>query len=153
MLKKSIVLLVTLLFCLGELHAKDFDLEVRSGISYSPDLFGLCIGAFTSFPLAGTVVIQPGIVLHTTGAEYRSYRGIGANIPVYASWRPAINENVKLRINAGPYVGIADNLNVGATAEAGFEFKKFYTGVSYFQNCINDKNSQFNLSFGYKFVL
>ena len=38
-------------------------------------------------------------------------------------------------------------------AAVGIEVKRFYVGVNYFQNCVNDRDLKLGLSVGYKFTL
>ena len=60
---------------------------------------------------------------------------------------------LNLRLNAGAYTGSGEYWNLGATAAAGIEVKRFYVGVNYFQNCVNDRDLKLGLSVGYKFTL
>ena len=63
------------------------------------------------------------------------------------------SDKVNLRLNAGAYTGSGEYWNLGATAAAGIEVKRFYVGVNYFQNCVNDRDLKLGLSVGYKFTL
>ena len=56
---------------------------------------------------------------------------------------------MNLRLNAGAYTGSGEYWNLGATAAAGIEVKRFYVGVNYFQNCVNDRDLNLGLSVGY----
>ena len=48
---------------------------------------------------------------------------------------------------------VVEYWNLGATAAADIEVKRFYVGVNYFQNCVNDRDLKLGLSVGYKFTL
>ena len=74
-------------------------------------------------------------------------------VPVYASFHIPLSDKVNLRLNAGAYTGSGEYWNLGATAAAGIEVKRFYVGVNYFQNCVNDRDLKLGLSVGYKFTL
>lgn len=154
-MKKVFIVGLLSLFSLSNLQAKTIELEPRAGVGIS-HLFGIHAGVLGSIGLTNNFFLQSGLLANSLDEAWKRNSGnftFGVNLPIYASWRLPINEGTKIRLNAGPYVGFGAEGHLGATAEVGFEFKRFYTGASYFQNCINDKNSQFNLSFGYKFVL
>ena len=93
--------------------------------------------------------------MHTAGNSF-SYGddwNIDFFVPVYASFHIPLSDKVNLRLNAGVYTGTGEYWNLGATAEAGIEVKRFYVGVNYFQNCVNDRDLKLGLSVGYKFTL
>jgi len=69
---------------------------------------------------------------------------------VYASFHIPLSDKVNLRLNAGAYTGSGESWNLGATAAVGIEVKRFYVGVNYFQNCVNDRDLKLGLSVGYK---
>ena len=98
--------------------------------------------------------IQTGLLLHTAGNSF-SYGddwNIDFFVPVYASFHIPLSDKVNLRLNAGAYTGSGEYWNLGATAAAGIEVKRFYVGVNYFQNCVNDRDLKLGLSVGYKFT-
>lgn len=143
------------LCCCSVSNAKTIELEPRAGVGYS-NLFGIHAGVLASMSFTNHFFIQSGLIANSLDGTSMGYTGdfsFGLNLPIYASWRLPLNETTKLRLNAGPYVGIGDVGHLGATAEAGVEFKRFYVGASYFQDCLNDKDLQLNISVGYKFVL
>ena len=124
-MKKLFVLLILLLF-FGRSQATD--IEARTGI-LGGDGWGLQTGAYINFPQSRLFSIQTGLLLHTAGNSF-SYGD---------DW------------NA--YTGSGDSWNLGATAAVGIEVKRFYVGVNYFQNCVNDRDLKLGLSVGYKFTL
>lgn len=128
------------------------EIQGRAGIS-NRDWWGLHIGAFTRIPVSGVFSIQPGALLHTAErhASWGDAWNINLDIPVYASFRIPLSGSVNLRLNAGPYVGIGDYWHFGISEEAGLEWKRYFVGGACFQNCINEKEFSFNLSFGYRF--
>ena len=150
-MKKLFVLLI-LLLSFGRSQAAD--IEARTGI-LGGDGWGLQTGAYINFPQSQLLSIQTGLLLHT--AENAFSRGDNWNInfcvPVYASFHVPVSDKVNLRLNAGAFGGIGDDLHLGATAEAGVEIKRFYVGVNYFQDCIDNHDLQLGLSVGYKFTL
>lgn len=94
------------------------------------------------------------MLLHTAGNSF-SYGddwNIDFFVPVYASFHIPLSDKVNLRLNAGAYTGSGEYWNLGATAAAGIEVKRFYVGVNYFQNCVNDRDLKLGLSVGYKFT-
>ena len=95
------------------------------------------------------------MLLHYAGNSF-SYGddwNIDFFVPVYASFHIPLSDKVNLRLNAGAYTGSGEYWNLGATAAAGIEVKRFYVGVNYFQNCVNDRDLKLGLSVGYKFTL
>ena len=141
-MKKLFVLLI-LLLSFGRSQAAD--IEARTGI----------LGAYINFPQSRLFSIQTGLLLHTAGNSF-SYGddwNIDFFVPVYASFHIPLSDKVNLRLNAGVYTGTGEYWNLGATAEAGIEVKRFYVGVNYFQNCVNDRDLRLGLSVGYKFTL
>ena len=119
------------------------------------DGWGLQTGAYINFPQSRLFSIQTGLLLHTAGNSF-SYGddwNIDFFVPVYASFHIPLSDKVNLRLNAGAYTGSGEYWNLGATAAAGIEVKRFYVGVNYFQNCVNDRDLKLGLSVGYKFTL
>lgn len=116
---------------------------------------GASDGAYINFPQSRLFSIQTGLLLHTAGNSF-SYGddwNIDFFVPVYASFHIPLSDKVNLRLNAGAYTGSGEYWNLGATAAAGIEVKRFYVGVNYFQNCVNDRDLKLGLSVGYKFTL
>ena len=150
-MKKLFVLLILLLF-FGRSQATD--IEARTGI-LGGDGWGLQTGAYINFPQSRLFSIQTGLLMHASPKSY-SY-GDDSNIdflvPVYGSFHIPLSDKVNLRLNAGAYTGSGEYWNLGATAAAGIEVKRFYVGVNYFQNCVNDRDLKLGLSVGYKFTL
>lgn len=64
-----------------------------------------------------------------------------------------LSGKTNLRLNGGAYLGIGNELQVGATADVGVEVKRLYIGANCFQNCINSQEFLFGVSVGYKFNL
>ena len=150
-MKKLFVLLILLLF-FGRSQATD--IEARTGI-LGGDGWGFQTGAYINFPQSRLFSIQTGLLLHTAGNSF-SYGddwNIDFFVPVYASFHIPLSDKVNLRLNAGAYTGSGESWNLGATAAVGIEVKRFYVGVNYFQNCVNDRDLKLGLSVGYKFTL
>ena len=99
-----------------------------------------------------TVVFYTNCLLYTSPSP-RDDWNIDFFVPVYASFHIPLSDKVNLRLNAGAYTGSGEYWNLGATAAAGIEVKRFYVGVNYFQNCVNDRDLKLGLSVGYKFTL
>ncbi|WP_455636295.1 hypothetical protein [Parabacteroides sp.] len=150
-MKKLFVLLISLL-SFGQSQAAD--IEAYTGI-LGGDGWGLQTGAYLNFPQSRLFSLQTGLLLHTAGNAFSCGDDWGVHlfVPVYASFHIPLSEKVDLRLNAGAYTGTGEYWNLGATAEAGIEVKRFYVGVNYFHNCINDKDLKLGLSVGYKFTL
>lgn len=148
--KRTFIIVLSMLSLFSSLRA--VEIEGRVGFSLA-DMWGLHIGAYTRIPVSGSFAIQTGLLLHTSEWEgnARDNWNIGVNIPVYASFSLPMGESAKLRLNVGPYVGAGNSLRLGATGEAGVEWKRYYIGLACFQNCVNDQITQGNLSFGYRF--
>lgn len=150
--------ILLLLLLLPAFHCvKAIELEPRTGFSNVHN-WGLHMGAYVSFPTSDLFAIQTGALLYT-GTFVDNYRvwNIGLNIPVYASFRIPVSNTAKIRLNAGPYIGLAQQNgqdgHLGVSAEAGVEFHRIYIGAGCFQNCFNEQETQLNLSVGYKFAL
>ena len=151
-MKWKIISLFVFAFCVLMVQAKDIELEPRIGVtSAATNRFdmGFHIGGMVSFGLSDRFAIQPGVLMNVVETE-DTYDNIGVAIPVYASWRVPLKK-VNLRLNAGPYMEFKGGTNVGASLEAGVEYKQFYTGVAYFQDILSPRSVLLNLSFGYKF--
>lgn len=151
---KKLCLIVLGIFLLITTQANAIELEPRAGVAVCHK-WGFHVGASTAFPVVNKLYIQPGAFLYALAPE--RFRNddwdIGVNVPVYASFRFPVSHVTQVRLNAGPYVGIGNDIQFGPSAEAGVEFKKIYMGVGYFQDCFNDKDYMLNLSIGYKFTL
>ena len=113
-----------------------------------------------SFPVTYCIikrcVVLFNISFYTLRSVPRTYGddwNIDFFVPVYASFHIPLSDKVNLRLNAGAYTGSGEYWNLGATAAAGLEVKRFYVGVNYFQNCVNDRDLKLGLSVGYKFTL
>lgn len=148
------IFLLLLLFSMFQ-SIKAVELEPRTGLSVVHN-WGLHMGAFVSLPTSNLFAIQTGGLLYTGNREYQNggHCNIGLNIPVYGSFRIPVSNTARIRLNAGPYVGIAQrDLHLGVSAEAGVEFNRIYIGAGCFQNCVNQQETQLNLSVGYKFTL
>lgn len=151
---KFIVVLLAFIWICQPMRAVEW--EARTGVSLS-DTWGLHIAALAGFPVSESFQIKPGLFLHTIQGETCASSGdfqIGANIPVYASFRVPMGEICKLRLEAGPYIGAEkSNLHIGGSAGIGMERLRWSWGISYFGNCLNNKAQQFHLSVGYNFSL
>lgn len=144
------------LFLTLSLSSQAIELEGRTGISLAAGNWGLHTAAYLGIPVSSRFAIRPGVLLHTV--EWNSPRqankwGIGVNIPVFASFRIPLSEKVRVRLDAGPYLGIAHEGQLGGAAEVGVEVGKIYLGGGYFQNCLHNSHAQLNLSVGYTFEL
>ncbi|RHJ94057.1 hypothetical protein [Parabacteroides bouchesdurhonensis] len=150
MIKTLLILLAILSIQL----VKAVELEPRIGLSCSHK-WGLQTGALLGFKVTDKFFIQPGVLLYSGDYWKRntSKWDMGFNIPVYASFRLPVSEVTKIRLNAGPYLGIASLGRLGVSAEAGIDIKKVFVGIAVFQNCITDKNTQLGASIGYRFSL
>lgn len=140
--------------CLEKASVPSFNDMTRFSVLYG-DGWGLQTGAYINFPQSRLFSIQTGLLLHTAGNSF-SYGddwNIDFFVPVYASFHIPLSDKVNLRLNAGAYTGSGEYWNLGATAAAGIEVKRFYVGVNYFQNCVNDRDLKLGLSVGYKFTL
>lgn len=149
---KKLFVLLALFLSMSQLQAAD--IEARSGI-LGGDGWGLQTGAYLNFPQSRLFSLQTGLLLHTAGNTFSwgDDWGIHLFVPIYASFHIPLGEKVDLRLNAGAYTGTGEYWNLGVTAEAGIAVKRFYMGVNYFHNCINDKDLKLGLSVGYKFSL
>lgn len=149
---KKVLLLLVLLSAFQCMKA--IELEPRMGIGHVNN-WGLHVGAYVSFPRSDLFAIQTGALLNTGNSMIKHERwDIGINIPVYASFRIPVSDAAKVRLNVGPYVGVASQTaHLGLSAEAGVEFKRIYLGVGCFQNCVDGQDTTLNLSVGYKFEL
>ena len=58
---------------------------------------------------------------------------------------------VKLRFNAGSFVGVASQISLGTAVETGVEFHKYYIGASWFQNFVDRNCARLNFSVGTAF--
>lgn len=153
-MKKFFVLLLLFLVFYNQQSIKAVELEPRVGVSYS-NVWGFHAGAFTSFQVMDKFFLQPGVIFNS--ANDYSHRGnlwkLGLDIPIYASWRIPVNEAVKIRLNVGPFIGVISDFSFGTTVEAGIEYHKYYVGVSWQENFVNQNFTRLNLSVGYKFAL
>lgn len=150
-MRKYIFLVFLSMFCfLPSLEA--VEIEGRAGVSIA-NMWGLHLGAYTRIPVSELFSVRTGVLLHTSewSKDGRDNWNIGCNIPVYASFSIPLGHPAKLRLNVGPYIGAGNSFRLGATGEAGIEWKRYYVGLACFQNCVNDKITQGNLSFGYRF--
>lgn len=149
---RKLFILLLLIITFGQIRATD--IEARSGIVFG-DVWGLQTSAYVSFPQSSLFSIQTGLLLHTAGYSFSwgDDWNIACYVPVYASFHIPVNDKMNLRLNAGAFGGVSNDLHLGGTAEVGVEMKNFYVGVNYFQNCINDQDLQLGLSIGYKFTL
>lgn len=152
-MKKAIVLILALVCSFHSLQAIEW--EGRTGLSVS-GYWGLHMSAYAGIPVSSRFAVRPGLMLHTV--EWDSYRPtdnwrIGLIIPVYASFHFPLCGKTNLRVDAGPYFGVSNECHLGAAAEVGMEIGKIYLGGGFFQNCVGDTDSQFNISVGYKFSL
>lgn len=151
MYMKKILLFLLLLPIFQSMQA--IELEPRTGFSNVHN-WGLQMGAYVSFPTSNLFAIQTGALLYTGNRENNKVWNIGLNIPVYASFRIPVSNATRIRLNAGPYIGLAEqNGQLGVSAEAGVEFNRIYIGAGCFQNCFNEQEMQLNVSVGYKFAL
>lgn len=129
-------------------HVSGGEIEVRSGVSVG-DRFGLHVGAYYDIPLSGIFSIQTGALLHTTNDADRA--SIGVNAPVYASFHLPVSQSAKIRLNCGAFVGASKGFDAGFTADAGVEWKRFYTGINYFHDFTEYGTFHSGISFGYRF--
>lgn len=151
---KKIIGCILALFCFS-LSSQAIEWEGRAGLSVS-GYWGLHVSAYAGIPVSSRFAVRPGLMLHTV--EWDSYRPtdnwrIGLIIPVYASFRFPLYGKTNLRVDAGPYFGVSNECHLGGAAEVGVEIGKIYLGGGFYQNCVGDTDSQFNLSVGYKFSL
>ena len=155
-MKKVLLLSVLMMMLCTVGNAKGIELEPRVGASYTKH-WGIHAGALASYSLSESFYLQPGILLHTVGGSERDQRirnwKLGLDVPLYASFRIPLNEETKVRLNAGPYVGFLSRLCMGTAVETGVEYRKYYLGVSWFQNFVNENCARLNFSIGYKFAL
>lgn len=153
-MKKTLVLLgIVLSSVFSQVQAAD--IEARTGI-LAGDVFGLQSGAYINFPQSQLFSVQTGLLLHTAdkwGSRNVDDWDIYLNVPVYASFHIPLSGKTNLRLNGGAYLGIGNELQVGATADVGVEVKRLYIGANCFQNCINSQEFLFGVSVGYKFNL
>lgn len=149
---KKVVLLLLLISVFQLIKA--VELEPRMGVS-NVHSWGVHMGALVLFPTSNLFAIQTGAQLYTgILVDNNKVWNIGLNIPMYASFRIPVSNSAKIIFNVGPYVGFEPNIgHFGASAETGIEFNRFFVGVGYFKNCINNKEDQLNMSVGYKFTL
>lgn len=64
-----------------------------------------------------------------------------------------LNESLNLRLGVGPYFETGRDWGLGVSGEAGLEWKRYFAGVAYFQDCVKSsyKDEGFHFSFGYRF--
>lgn len=153
-MKKVLLLSVLMISLCTAGNAKGIELEPRIGASYS-DVWGLHLGAMASFKMSDLFYIQPGALINTVSGTYKKTGdwNFGLDIPLYASFRIPVNNTLKVRLNAGPFIGFASPLNLGTAVEGGIEYHKYYVGVSWLQNFINQNCARLYFSIGYKFAL
>lgn len=70
-----------------------------------------------------------------------------------ASFRIPVNHVMKVRLNAGPFIGLSSPASIETAVEGGVEYRKYYVGVSWLQNFVNDNSARFHFSVDYKFHL
>lgn len=152
MRKICFIVLGIFLLITGQICA--VELEPRAGVAVCHK-WGFHVGTSAAFPVIEKLFIQPGVFLYALAPERfrKDDWDIGVNVPVYASFRFPVSRVTQIRLNAGPYIGLDDDIQFGPSAEAGVEFKKIYLGIGYFQDCLNDKDYMLNLSVGYRFSL
>lgn len=68
-------------------------------------------------------------------------------------WMLTLCVAVKVRLNAGPFVGLSSPVSFGTALETGVEYHNYYVGVSWLQNIINENCARLHFSIGYKFAL
>lgn len=146
-----IILLFISIVCFSQKKAIEF--QPYAGFVYDKN-FGVQMGGDLSYPITKYFYIQSGLLFYNErGVEGRNPKWkIAINLPVFASFRFPVCDNLKIRINAGPYGGIASVGQFGCAVGIGFEMKNIYLGTTYYQNCITDKNSQIGLLMGYRFL-
>lgn len=153
-MKKLFILLLLFIVFSNQQSIRAVELEARAGASYS-NIWGFHAGAFTAFHVADKFFLQPGVIFNS--ANDYSHKGnlwrLGLDIPVYASWRIPVNDAVRIRLNAGPFIGVISDFSFGTAVEAGIEYHKYYMGVSWQENFVNQNFTRLNFSVGYKFVL
>lgn len=152
-MKKVWLLMLMILFCTVG-NAKTIELEPRAGFSYS-DVWGLHLGAMVSFKVTDLFYFQPGALVNTVSGTYNRSGdwNFGLDIPLYASFRIPVSNVMKVRLNAGPFIALSSPASLGTALEGGVEYHKYYVGVSWLQNFVNENSARLHFSVGYKFAL
>lgn len=153
-MKRIWLLSVLMILLCATGNAKRIELEPRAGASYSK-VWGLHMGALVSFRVSDIFYFQPGALVNTVSGDYDKPGdwNFGLDIPLYASFRIPVDEAIKVRLNAGPFIGLSSPASLGTAVEGGIEYHKYYVGVSWMQNLVNEDSARFHFSIGYKFVL
>lgn len=132
---------------------------------------GFHVGAVIDWNVARNVYVQPAVYFTTRGAENEEYKDkYNMNylqIPVIASYRYPVSNNVKIDVNVGPYVAFGlggtykdgdgeefkifeksekngcdfKRLDAGLRFGAGVHIKRFYVGLNYDLGLANTINS------------
>lgn len=150
---KRILLLIGFVLSLFT-SAQAADIEARTGVM-GGDVWGLHMGALVSFRVSDIFYFQPGALVNTVSGEYNKPGdwNFGMDIPLYASFRMSVDGAMKVRLNAGPFIGLSSPASLGTAVEGGIEYHKYYVGVSWMQNLINENSARLHFSIGYKFAL
>lgn len=150
---KRILLLIGFVLSLFT-SAQAADIEARTGVM-GGDVWGLHVGALVSFRVSDIFYFQPGALVNTVSGEYNKPGdwNFGMDIPLYASFRMSVDGAMKVRLNAGPFIGLSSPASLGTAVEGGIEYHKYYVGVSWMQNLINENSARLHFSIGYKFAL
>ncbi|WP_455639229.1 hypothetical protein [Parabacteroides sp.] len=153
-MKKALLVSVLMLTLCVAVNAKGIELEPRAGASYSR-VGGLHLGVLVSFRISDMFYFQPGALINTVSGTYNKTGdwNFGMDVPLYASLRIPVNNAVKVRLNAGPFVGLSSPVSFGTALETGVEYHNYYVGVSWLQNIINENCARLHFSIGYKFAL
>lgn len=153
-MKRSVVLYSLLLSLCFIPSLGAAEIEGRGGLS-NQNWWGLHLGAYVRVPLSERFAIQTGGLLHTADRQpyWGDFWNISLAIPVYGSFRVPLNESLNLRLGVGPYFETGCDWGLGVSGEAGLEWKRYFAGVAYFQDCVKSsyKDEGFHLSFGYRF--
>lgn len=146
-----IILLFLSTYCFSQKARIEF--QPYAGFVYEKG-FGVQMGGDVSFPVTSYFCIQSGLLFsNDRSIEYRNPKWkIAINIPVFASFRLPVSEHLKVRMNVGPYGGIASVGQFGCAVGVGLEIENLYVGTTYYQNCITNKNYQIGLLAGYRFL-
>lgn len=147
-MKQIVVSLILICLCVTQ-SVKAVEWEARTGVSVS-DTWGLHTAVLVGIPLSNAWQIRPGVWLHTDQESDSPDNRIGINIPIYASYRISMGNSLKLRLEAGPYVGMNYNFQIGPSVGVGIEKSHWYWGASFFADC-KHKEAQLNASVGYNF--
>lgn len=152
-MKRALLSVLMILLCTVG-YAKGIELEPRVGVSYSR-VWGLHIGTLVSFRISDMFYFQPGALVNTVSGYYNKPGDwtFGMDVPLYASLRVPVNNVMKVRLNAGPFVGLSSPVSFGTAVEGGIEYQKYYIGFSWLQNLINENCARLHFSVGYKFAL